>query len=89
LLSIKIYFYILKMINKGKKRAILGIYDRIKSQPVQMAPLPVLLHGASDSHILHKPTDRIINSRLARIKTSIEVLKLSAAYSGSYSISAN
>jgi len=54
-----------------------------------MAPLPVLLHGASDSHILHKPTDRIINSRLARIKTSIEILKLSAAYSGSYSISAN
>lgn len=54
-----------------------------------MAPLPILMHGASDSHILHKPTERIINSRLPRIKTSIEILKLSAAHSGAYSLSAN
>lgn len=49
----------------------------------------MLIHGDKMSTELHAYTERVVNPRLARIKTSIETLKMSAANSGSYSLSAN
>jgi hypothetical protein len=52
-------------------------------------PLPILIHGSKLSHELHAKCERITNPRLFRIKVASETLKLSAALSGSYSLSAN
>ena len=38
---------------------------------------------------MHYYAERILNPRLSRVKLSLDVLKLSAATAGSYSLSAN
>ena len=65
-----------------------SIYGRVK-KPVEPVALPILVHGDKLSTELHDLTERVINVRLGRVKTLIDSLKLSAAYNGSYSLSAN
>ena len=65
-----------------------SIYGRVKKAADPVA-LPVMVHGDKLSNELHAVTERIINVRLGRVKTLIDSLKLSAAYAGSYSLSAN
>jgi hypothetical protein len=66
-----------------------SIYKRLKDKEIEANPLPILTHGGKLSQQLHMKCDRIINPGLARIKVAKETLKLSAALSGSYSLSAN
>lgn len=65
-----------------------SIYGRLKKF-TDVKPLPILIHGDKMSTELYGVTERIVNPRLARIKMTMETLKLSAANSGSYSLSAN
>ena len=70
------------------KKQIKGIYDRVKKTP-DLMPLPVIVNGDSLSSILLGPTERITNIRSSRIKSSIDLLKMSAASAGSLSLSSN
>jgi len=65
-----------------------SIYGRVKKF-TDVKPLPILIHGDKMSTELYGVTERVVNPRLARIRMTIESLKLSAANSGSYSLSAN
>ena len=65
-----------------------SIYDRVKKFS-SVHPLPVLVHGDKMSHGMYGATERVVNPRLSRIKMSIDALRLSAAFSGSYSLSSN
>jgi len=51
--------------------------------------MPVMVHGDKMSNELHACCERITNPRLARIKLTIDTLKLSAAHAGTYSLAAN
>ncbi len=55
----------------------------------EVRPLPIMVHGDKLSTPLLGVTERIMNPRINRIKITIEALKLSAAVSGSYSLSCN
>ena len=70
---------------RGKAKS---IYGRVKNFNV-VKPMPVMIHGEKMSTELYSVTERILNPRLGRIRATIETLKLSAAHSGSYSLSAN
>ena len=65
-----------------------SIYGRVKKFN-NVKPMPVMVHGDKMATEMYGTTERIINPRLGRIKATIETLKLSAAHSGSYSLSAN
>ena len=65
-----------------------SIYGRVKKY-ADAQPIPIMIHGDKVSAQLHGLTERITNPRIGRIRTTIETLKLSAAYSGSYSLSSN
>lgn len=65
-----------------------SIYGRVKKF-AEVKPVPVLIHGEKMSTELYSMTERIVNPRIGRIRATIETLKLSAAHSGSYSLSAN
>lgn len=69
---------------KGSK----SIYGKIKELP-PARPLPVFVHGEKLSSELHGVTSRLTNVNLPRVRLAIDTLKLSAAHSGSYSLSAN
>ena len=71
--------------NKGFK----SIYGRIKQMPTEMRPIPILVQGDKLSADLYGTCDRIVNPLLKRVQVTITALKLSAAASGSYSLSAN
>jgi hypothetical protein len=70
---------------KGMK----SIYGRVKQMPTEMRPLPILIQGDKMSTQLYGSCDRIANPYLKRVQITITALKLSAAISGSYSLSAN
>ena len=65
-----------------------SIYKRVKKFADPM-PIPIMVHGDKLSTELHGLSERIVNPRLARVRATIDTLKLSAAHSGSYSLSAN
>lgn len=65
-----------------------SIYGRVKKY-AEARPIPVMVHGDKLTEELHGVSNMIVNPRLNRIKTIIETLKLSAAHSGSYSLSSN
>ena len=73
-------------INMSKK--VKSIYGLVKKLPEAQA-LPVFIHGEKLSQELHGACQRITNTRLARVQLTIDTIKLSAAHSGSYSLSAN
>jgi len=53
-------------INRGRKKAIPGIYTRLKKKELEARPMPILTHGSRNelSHELHITTERIQNPRL-------------------------
>lgn len=65
-----------------------SIYGRLKKFN-DVKPVPILTHGEKMAAELYGVGERVLNPRLSRIQASIETLKLSAAVSGSYSLSAN
>lgn len=66
-----------------------SIYGRVKQMPDEMRPLPILIQGDKLASELYGVSDRIVNPFLKRVQITISALKLSAAASGSYSLSAN
>ena len=65
-----------------------SIYDRVKKH-AEARPLPVMVHGDKLATQMHYYCERIVNPRLSRVRVSIDVLKMSAAIAGSYSLSSN
>ena len=74
------------MSRQGRK--IKSIYDRVKAVP-EARPLPILLHGDKLSAVLLGASERVMNPRATRIKTTIDALKQTAAAAGSYSLASN
>jgi len=66
-----------------------SIYGRVKKMPTDIRPIPILIQGDKLSTELYGTCDRIINPLLNRVQVAIMALKLSAAASGSYSLSSN
>lgn len=71
------------------KRKIPTIYQRVQDKILEPVAMPIYINGTIQAQKLHAKTDKVTNPRISRIKTSIETLKISAALSGSYSLSAN
>ena len=74
------------------KKAFKSIYEKVKSKSIareDLTAIPVFVHGDKMSAQLHSPCERVVNVRMQRIRAAIEVLRLSAATAGSFSLSAN
>jgi len=74
---------------KKARSKIPTIYNRLKDNILEPVPMPIFIHGTTNQKKLHAKTDKVTNPRVSRIKTSIDTLKISAALSGSYSLSSN